>query len=63
MVTYVRHDIKLKRQDSVKDLCFDSKFNLQTIEETTVCDLTINYFMSKRKLKYFIILHWSLLLQ
>lgn len=41
--TFLRDDTKLKRQNSIREARDDSKLHLNTLAETTVPDLTINY--------------------
>lgn len=51
MVTNDRVDVKLKRQDCMRDVCTDIKLLLETLGSTIVSDLTILHFLSKMTIK------------
>lgn len=47
METYVRDELKPKRQDSIRGILIDIKLYLKTLDETVARDLTMNYSLSE----------------
>lgn len=45
--------MRLYHQDSIRYDHYDSKLFSKTLDETTVSDLTINYFLSEMKIKLY----------
>lgn len=53
METYVRNEIKLKRQDSIRAVGNDINLYLKTLDESTDRDLTMNYSSSDTTTKLY----------
>lgn len=51
MERYVRDDVKIKREDSMRHLRNDFELYFKTLDQSTALDLTINYSFSEMKTK------------